>query len=264
MQLRSLGRKTDLIFSRFQGEVFDRGPFLVIRTPTNPSFHWGNLLVFAAPPTANSLTEWNALFKKELGDLPLKHTLFTWEGLAPEDSVLKQFTDEGFEFDEGVVLATKKVKAPPKVNSDIKIKVIESDSEWAQAIELQVAARDPQYEEGYHRLFKERQFAQYKAMWQAGMGHWFGAFLGGKLVGDLGVFKSENLARYQNVSTHPDYRRLGICGTIVYETAKLTLQDPKIETLVMEADNHYHAARIYESVGFLPVEKNHSLYRAES
>jgi ribosomal protein S18 acetylase RimI-like enzyme len=264
MQLRSLGRLTDLIFSRFQGEVLDRGAYLVIRTPSNPSFHWGNLLVFEAPPTADSLAEWNALFKKEMRDLPLKHTLFTWEGPAPQESVLTLFTGEGFEFDEGVVLAAKKVNPPPKVNPEIKIRALETPSEWNQAIELQVAARDPKYEEGYHRLFKERQFVQYQAMKQAGMGHWFGAFLGEKLVGDLGVFKSGNLARYQNVSTHPDYRRLGICGTLVYETAKLTLQDPKTETLVMEADNHYHAARIYESVGFRPVEKNHSLYRSES
>lgn len=28
-----------------------------------------------------------------------------------------------------------------------------------------------------------------------------------------------------------------------------------VDTLVMIADEHYHAARIYESVGFKPVEK---------
>ncbi len=38
MNVHSLGYRTDLIFSRFGGEVFDRGDYLVVRTPSNPPF----------------------------------------------------------------------------------------------------------------------------------------------------------------------------------------------------------------------------------
>jgi len=46
MQIRSLAYQTDLFFPRFDGEVVDRGDYTVIRTPSNPTFHWGNFLLF--------------------------------------------------------------------------------------------------------------------------------------------------------------------------------------------------------------------------
>lgn len=55
MQPTSLGYRTDLIFHRFEGEVTDRGHYLVIHTPSNPSYRWGNLLIFDAPPEAGIL-----------------------------------------------------------------------------------------------------------------------------------------------------------------------------------------------------------------
>ena len=38
MNVKSLGYRTDLIFLAFDGEIIDRGPYLVLRTPTNPTF----------------------------------------------------------------------------------------------------------------------------------------------------------------------------------------------------------------------------------
>ena len=37
----------------------------------------------------------------------------------------------------------------------------------------------------------------------------------------------------------------------------------KVETLVMVADEEYHAAKVYESVGFRPTEKLLGLCKAE-
>lgn len=113
-------------------------------------------------------------------------------------------------------------------------------------------------EEGY-RAFKERQMARYRGMVRAGLGHWFGAFLEGRLVADLGVFRDGELGRFQSVGTHPNFRRRGICGTLVYRAASYAYEAMGIRTLVMVADEHYHAARIYESVGFRPTEKQRGL-----
>ena len=56
MHIRSLGWRTDLIFPRFDGVVTDRGDYLVVRTPSNPGFYWGNFLLLDAPagPLADS------------------------------------------------------------------------------------------------------------------------------------------------------------------------------------------------------------------
>ena len=49
----SLGWRTDLIFARFDGEVVPRCDHLVIRAPHNPTFWWGNFLLYDhAPRTA--------------------------------------------------------------------------------------------------------------------------------------------------------------------------------------------------------------------
>ena len=50
MDVKSLGYKTDLIFPAFDGEIVDRGDYLVVRTPSNPYFYWGNFLLFPRPP----------------------------------------------------------------------------------------------------------------------------------------------------------------------------------------------------------------------
>lgn len=50
MQVRSLGYRTDLIFPAFDGQITDRGDYLVVRTPSNPTFYWGNFLLFDRPP----------------------------------------------------------------------------------------------------------------------------------------------------------------------------------------------------------------------
>lgn len=73
-------------------------------------------------------------------------------------------------------------------------------------------------------------------------------------MGNLGVFVKDGVGRFQSVGTHPDFRRRGLCGTLVYEAARYTLEHMGAETLVMVADEEYHAAGIYELVGFRPTE----------
>ena len=107
--------------------------------------------------------------------------------------------------------------------------------------------------------FKTEQMKQYRKMSESKMGHWYGAFLQDQLVGDLGIFHDGELGRFQVVGTRPEFRRLGICQTLVYEAALWAQRDYQIDQLVMEADAHYHAAKIYESVGFRPAEKSYAL-----
>jgi len=258
MELRSLGRKTDLIFARFGGEVVDRGDYIAIKTPSNPGFHWGNYLIFRAPPQAGDLTYWTEIYRNEFDYYDeIEHMTFTWD--SPGRGNPEEFISAGFIFDTAKVLIATQVLAPPKINTSIEVRPLSTDDDWEAATSLQVLCRDSAFEEGEYRIFKRRQMAMYRQMSQRGLGNWFGAFLGHTLVGDLGIFFDGSIGRFQNVGTHPQFRRQGICGTLVFQCAQFALRNFGIKTLVMEADADYHAARIYESVGFRPTETNHSL-----
>ncbi|MBE9524650.1 MAG: GNAT family N-acetyltransferase [Chloroflexi bacterium] len=256
MEVQSLGYRTDLIFPKFDGQILDRGSYLVILTPTNPTFYWGNFLLFPNPPSEGDLEKWKAIFCKEIGSqLPVEHFAFGWDTVKGELGEVKPFLDEGFNLDQSVVLSTGQVTIPPKYNQEVVIRALREDWEWEQATQNQIACRPPEHNLDDYQVFKRDQMLRYRQMTWDGLGMWFGAFLEKQLVADLGVFGAGVVGRFQQVGTHPDYRRRGICGALVYEASRYVLEDMKIGTLVMVADENYHAAKIYESVGFQPKEQ---------
>jgi ribosomal protein S18 acetylase RimI-like enzyme len=112
--------------------------------------------------------------------------------------------------------------------------------------------------------FKKKWLDVRRRLADQGLGNWYGAYIDDILVGDLGLFRDGTIARFQDVGTEVEFRRRGICGTLVYEVSKRALESDDIETLVMVADENYHAARIYESVGFVPTERHASACRYPS
>jgi len=228
----------------------------VLLTPSNPTYRWGNMLLFAAPPARGDFERWHRLFREEIGAPPeVDHVVFAWDTVDGETGDVRPFIDAGFELDESVVLSTSSVHPPPKVNAEVEVEALGTDDEWRDALELQVMCRDVPDGEADYRAFMSRKMEQYRRMAAAGMGGWFGAYLDGRLVADLGLFVENGVGRFQGVETRPGYRRRGICGTLVYEVSRVGLETLGAETLVMVADPEYHAAGIYESVGFRPTER---------
>lgn len=260
--LNSLGRRTDLIFARFSGEVVERADYIAVKTPSNPTYHWGNYLIFDRAPLPGDLKAWSAIFEREFDYLPEGHHLaFTWDALDAGQGEVEEFLAAGYELDSAYVLATGEVKTPPKVNAEVAVRKIESDADWEAVIRNGVLCSDPKYfsSEAKCEEFQRSRMQEYRRMSEAGLGHWFGAYLGDQLVGDLGIYHDGEIGRYQNVGTHPEHRRKGVCGTLVYETANLAFAEYGVTKLVMEADTEYHAAKIYESVGFQRCETNYAL-----
>ena len=268
MNVTSLGYRTDLVFASFSGEVTHRDDhlddYLVVRTPSNPSYWWGNFLLFASPPGAGDAERWINLFRKEIGEPPaVNHMVFGWDTVNGETGEVAEFLERGFSLSREVVLTARAVVEPPKCNEAAEVRRLERDEDWEAALELGVACRDAQFEEASHRAYLTRRLADYRAMSRAGLGDWHGAFLEGRLVAGLGLFFGNNAAdgavgRFQSVETHPDFRRRGLCGRLVYEVAREALEEG-VGTLVMIADEDYHAAKLYESVGFEPAERQVAL-----
>lgn len=262
MILRSLAYRTDLIFPAFDGEIIDRGRYLVIRTPSNPTFYWGNFLLFEGPPAPGDDEHWLRLFEEEIGAPPLvRHQTFGWDSPEGDAGAAQAFADRGFQLIHSSVLTASAVAAPPHEATEIVVRPLESDDDWRQAIENQIRCREPEHDEAGYRLFKEAQMKRYRAMEQAGRGAWFGAFLDRTLVADLGIYHSGNLGRFQSVETHPDYRRRGYAGSLVYQASRHALGQMGLGTLVLVADAGSPAENLYRSVGFLPTERQVGLER---
>ena len=75
------------------------------------------------------------------------------------------------------------------------------------------------------------------------------------------MVRTGEVGRFQLVGTDPAFARQGVCSTMVHHVARWGLEDQKLGTLVMAADESYHAARVYESVGFKRTESLCALIR---
>ena len=264
MKLKSLGFRTDLIFPAFDGEIIDRGHYLVIKTPANPSFHFGNFLLFDSAPAESDLSRWQKLFAKEIGKPDqVEHLAFGWDTGRNEAGLIQPFLDHGYHLEISVVLTAKRADLNPKSSPDFTIRQLSSKDDWEQSVENQVISRDPIYSEGGYRDFRQGQAERYRKMTTAGLGAWFGAFYGERLVGDLGIFASKELGRYQSVQTHPDFRRRGIASALVYHAGQYAFEVHDIERLVIVAEADSSPQRLYQSIGFQFKEYQMGIWRAE-
>jgi GNAT superfamily N-acetyltransferase len=255
--IKSLGIRSELMLRHFESEVEYKSEYVVIRTPQNPTYRWGNHLVFYQPPKAGDLELWKALARQELGEL--EHFVFEWDDITGERGAAQEFVEAGFWLDETVVQTTQSVKPPRSFNATCQCRAFRSDADWEQWLELGLAnnaalPEDEKEGEGY-RVFLERKAAEHRRMITAGWGQWFGAFVNGRLASTMGLFARDGLGRFQSVDTHPDFRRKGLAGTLLYHVAQWGFNEMKAKDLVILADQNYFAKDLYRSVGFEPTER---------
>jgi ribosomal protein S18 acetylase RimI-like enzyme len=256
MHVSSLGYRTDLIFAAFDGEIVDRGEYLVVRTPANPTFYWGNFLLFAEPPREGDFHLWRTLFAQEIGSLPgIEHQAFGWDTPQGEEGFVQPFLDAGFRLDRGVVLTATRPHHQSRPAMAVDVRILTTEADWQQEVENQVACRDDEFEAVGYRVFRQRQAIRNRKMVESGLGGWYGAFVGERLVADLGVFVDREVGRYQSVCTHPEFRRRGIGGALVVEAGRQVMAERNLEKLVIVADDDSSGLRLYKSLGFQPMER---------
>jgi GNAT superfamily N-acetyltransferase len=246
-----------MIFHRNGGVVSDRGDCVVVETPDNPTFYFGNLIHFSAPPTDDDVRRWPARFAEAFAGRPeVRHVTLSWDGPI---GAAEAFVPLGYRLERSVVLSATAVHRPPKCDDGAEVRALATAADFEQALDNQVEARDARFAKEPYTRYASGRMARWRGMAAAGLGAWHGAFLAGRLVADCGLFFDDaaGVGRFQAVSTHPDFRRRGLCGRLVWEVARAGLQ--RVPTLVMVADDEYHAARIYESVGFERAEVSFAL-----
>src|SRR4051794_36342721 len=105
---------TELGLAATRGRVVDRGDYVVIETPDDPGYYFGNLLVFPAPPQVGEVGFWTRRFEEELGANPaIRHVTFRWDGTTGDPGAAEELRAAGFTIETSLVMTASQVTARP-------------------------------------------------------------------------------------------------------------------------------------------------------
>lgn len=253
MEVLGLGWRTDLALLRLGGsEVVERPTYVVVRTPDNPTYRWGNFLLLRRVPLARDLGHVGELVAEELPGITHRAIGIDLPDVSAAD--LRVLTDVGYEVSRSDVMTAGALHEPKRPNRTARVRALVDGADWDQRVQLDLACHDgssPEFVE-FSRLRAEAE----RRLAEAGAAVWFGAFDNERLVATLGVVRAgDGLVRYQEVQTHPETRGRGLAGTLVHAAGTFALRELDAHTLVIVADPDYHAIRIYRALGFATTEQ---------
>jgi hypothetical protein len=95
--LRSLVLATGIDVLAIDHTVTRRDGYLVVRSPSNPAFWFGNFVVFDDAPRPGDGPGWERLFEREFADEPrVQHRTMRWDRTDDEgDARTEEFTGRG-------------------------------------------------------------------------------------------------------------------------------------------------------------------------
>jgi len=258
--MKSLEYATDLLVLSGRTEVEGHADRIVQRTPDEPQFWFGNRTIFRNPPRDAA-----ALIAQFHADHPeARHICLSWDiPNLPLNEVEPVLANSGLTVEQADTLTlTGPLKRAPAPDG-LTLRAFEYETDWAQSEEIafhqSLAEGFP--EPGLRRFHAERS-RQRRTQIAKGLGQWFGAFDGDRLAGDMGAFHDDQLIRYQNVQTHPEYRRRGICSALLAHALDRAQARAPGATPVIVALADSDAGRLYRRAGFALAETTISAYRA--
>ncbi len=263
MDVQSLGYRTDLMVRRLAGSsITDRERYLVVRSPHNPLFHWGNFLLFRSVPAEDEIEDWIRVFVGEFPDA-------TYVALGVDGTTgLTDFhvASTGLEVERDVVLSTQSLRRARPSSEGHILRELGSDEDWNQVLDLRLdVSRDDGPLPADHGCFLERSTDEARWLVEAGHGAYFGAFSDDRLCSMVGIVSDGGrVARFQNVATRADRRRRGLAGDLLVQAGEFGLSELGARILVIVAEAGGPAAELYRSVGFRDAEGQIGLSRSPS
>jgi ribosomal protein S18 acetylase RimI-like enzyme len=260
VRVTSLGYRTDLMMRGLEGSTIDdQGDYLIVSSPGNPDFWWGNFLLIPESALRGDAGVWLSRFAAAFPGA--KHVALGVDGTKGYTGQPAGYAAAGLSLERSTVLSATSLREPPHLNPAAEYRPLDGDADWQQSAELRLAC-NPVSEAAGGETFDRRRVQDARRIAEAGHGATFGAFLGGRLVAQLGLYSDgSGNGRYQNVETHPAARRQGLAGSLVYHAGQYGLSVLGARILVIVADPGYSAIRIYRSAGFADLETQLALQR---
>jgi ribosomal protein S18 acetylase RimI-like enzyme len=255
----SLGFRTDLMLRRLAGATMsDCGDHLVVETPSNPAFYWGNFLLLAEPPAPETAAHWLDVFTETFPSA--RHVAIGIDGVDGETGDITELLGAGLELETNVVLTAQRLVSADRPGGT-EVRPLRTDADWQQSVALRLVVDED--DSPAHVEFVERKEAEARQLAQRGHGEYVGAFVDGVLRASLGIVTDgSGLARYQNVHTHPGHRRRGHARALLHAAAEIARDRFGATTLVIAADPDYVAIDLYRQLGFVDTERQVQLQRA--
>lgn len=246
-----LGWHTDLAVRRAGGSTVEElADHLVVRSPDNPAFHWGNFVLVTEPSAVDDADRWVPTFEKELPDA--QHRAI---GLVAEPRDDSGWYAHGLVVEHEDVLSTDRSPDPAPLTEGYLVRKLETQEDWSRSTGLEVAEY-PGDAEFHHAATATR-----ARMSERGVAAWFGAFQGDRLAAQLGIVDcGDGRARYQAVLTDAGHRRRGLASHLL-DVAARWAADAGAHTWVIIADADSPASRLYRARGFAHTGRLAQAYR---
>lgn len=241
MRLRSLALRTDLLALGDASVVEDRGDHLVVRTPGEPTYWSGNVVIRLTPPEAPEAEE--ARFRAALPGAA--HLRIEWDDPALDPGTLRRsWTARGAEVEVNDVLVREGPPPALPFPEGYSARPLVTDEDWDASLALALAVGlDEGFERVTHLDYLRRRIARRRRGGEVG---WWGAWREGTLAAQMGLVESGGFARFQNVETHPAHRRRGLAAGLLAHVGHMAWE----HRLVIVAEAEGEAGRIYRRAGF--------------
>jgi putative acetyltransferase len=252
--------RSDVELARILGEVEQHDDCIVVRTPHNPGFYFGNFLLFPEPP--EDIEACCARFEQAFSP-ETKHRCFQWSGEPLSEVASARAKALGFSPETSVSLALDSPdQLPPPRDHDWHIRPLDPKREFERFEALNIRS-DPADSTGpaSYRLFKQRIRDTIRQWMQRGRATWWGVFEGDAHVAQCGFAVLGDLGRFQAVETHPTYQRRGICSTLIAHVARHAFETHGVRRVLLAADGIGPAVGLYRRLGFEEDGFAHSIVR---
>jgi GNAT superfamily N-acetyltransferase len=237
---------TDLAVLEYAGSsVDDRSDHLIVRTPHNPTFHWGNCVLVTNAGVVDDAERWIRVFDQSFPTASWKSI-----GLPAMPRVHSAWTDRGVGLEVDDVLSTRVLPLETPLAASYSVRRLEAD-DWEQVVGLALAEneRTGEWPPASHERFVRARSRSDRAVSERNLAAFFGAFAGETLVASLGIVLCGTTARYQNVGTDAPHRRRGLASHLLGVAARWAA-DRRCDRWVIVTESTNPAGRVYRSVGF--------------
>jgi hypothetical protein len=145
-QINSLVWATDIDVLAPDHIVERRDGYWAVHSPSNPTFWWGNLLLFDDAPAPGDGERWEALFEQEFGGrAEVTHRTVAWDRVdGARGAADQEFVERGYELEStaGLVARPAVLSEHPQANRDVEVRALDPDGDedlWAAVIDVQMA-----------------------------------------------------------------------------------------------------------------------------